>query len=291
MNLDNKKDAILPTSKSDKELANSFFDLVQRKNILPQKVATENPNAKINLSVFEPATADGIKCSPEDPVPVELLSSNMDTFIPIGLEIINLSLEIGSMESLKGAVILPLLKELGSTIDTNNFKNYRPVSNLMFISKLAERIVEKMLDQHMAQNNLMIDKQYGYKKAHSTEMLLLKVVNDLFQSFDKNILSVVILLDLSVAFDTVDHLKLLEILHKEIGVTSVALKWFKSFLTNWTQKVKIGSTYSNLLELLYSVAQGSVLGPHLLKRFTSDHCTNMLSQLNLKLKVLLMTIS
>ena len=111
----------------------------------------------------------------------------------------------------------------------------------------------------------MIDKQYGYKKAHSTEMLLLKVLNDLFQSFNKNIPYVVILLDLRAAFDTVDHLKLPEILHKEIGVTCVALKWFESFLTNRTHKVKIGSAYSNLLELLYGVAQGSVLGPLLFK--------------------------
>ena len=63
------------------------------------------------------------------------------------------------MERLKSAVILPLLKELGSTIDTNNFKNYHPVSNLVFISKLVDRIVEKRLDQHMTLNNLMIDKQ------------------------------------------------------------------------------------------------------------------------------------
>ena len=68
-------------------------------------------------------------------------------------------------------------------------------------------------------------------------MLLLKVVNNLFQSFDKNIPSVVILLDLSAAFDTVDNLKPLEILHNEIGVTCVALKWFESFLTNRTQTV------------------------------------------------------
>ena len=91
---------------------------------------------------------------------------------------------------------------------------------------------------------------------------MIKVVDDLFQSFDKNIPSVVILIDFGVAFDNVDHLKLLEILRKEIRVTCVALKWFESFLTNRTQKVKIGSTYSDLLELL-CVAQGSVPGTHL----------------------------
>ena len=69
------------------------------------------------------------------------------------------------MERLKSAVILPLLKELGSIIDTNNFKNYCLVSNLVLISKLVERIVERRLDQHMPQNNLMINKQLWLQKS------------------------------------------------------------------------------------------------------------------------------
>ena len=94
---------------------------------------------------------------------------------------------------------------------------------------------------------------------------MLKVVNDLFESFDKNIPSVVVLLDLSAAFDTVDHKKLLEILKNDIGIVGTALKWFESFLIGRTQKVKIGDTYSDLVVLLFGVAQGSVLGPRLFK--------------------------
>ena len=91
------------------------------------------------------------------------------------------------------------------------------------------------------------------------------MVNDLYLSFDKNIPSLVVLLDLSAAFDTVDHVKLLHILEHDIGIVGTALKWFESFLVGRTQKVKIGNEYSEILELLYGVAQGSVLGPPLFK--------------------------
>ena len=82
----------------------------------------------------------------------------------------------------------------------------------------------------MVRNNLLTTKNYAYRKAHSTELLLLKVVNDLYRSFDMDMPSVVVLLDLSAAFDTVDHDKLLSILEREIGIEGTALKWFGSFL-------------------------------------------------------------
>ena len=74
----------------------------------------------------------GIKCSPDDPVPAFLLKENVDVFIPYWLEIVNLSLQVGSMDCLKSAVIIPLIKELGALVDKENFKKYRPVSNLLF---------------------------------------------------------------------------------------------------------------------------------------------------------------
>ena len=100
-------------------------------------------------------------------------------------------------------------------------------------------------------------------KSRSTEMLLLKVVNNLFESCNNNIPSIVLLLDLSAAFDTVDHSKLLEILYQDMGISGVALNWFKSFLTNQTQRMKVGETYPDIADLLYGIAQGSILGPRL----------------------------
>ena len=94
-------------------------------------------------------------------------------------------------------------------------------------------------------------------------MLLTWVTNNLLEACDNNTPSVVLLLDLSAAFDTVDHEKLLAILEFEIGITGVALEWFREFLTNRTQKVKIGETCSEIALLLFGVIQGSILGPRL----------------------------
>ena len=272
---------MFPSAKSDEELANSFLTYFNQKiekirsKFPPQETnkSSNRTQAGMNLlSSFTPTTEDelrkiitehGMKCSPEDPLPPEVLSTHIDILLPFWVEIVNLSLEIGRMDGAKSAVIQPLIKELNSLTNTDEYKNYRPVSNLVFIGKLIERIVDIRLQEHLDQNELNIKKEYGYKKAHSTEMLLLWVTNYLLEACDKNMPTVVLLLDLSAAFDTVDHEKLLTILEFEIGITGVALEWFKQFLTNRTQRVKVGDTYSETALLLYGVIQGSILGPRL----------------------------
>ena len=226
------------------------------------------------MSSFESTTPDeirqiiqsyGIKCSPDDPIPSNILKSSIDVFVPIWTELVNISLTQGNMDCLKGAILLPLIKDLDELMDKDNFKNYRPVSNLLFVSKLIERVVSIRLNKHMDDNNLHSEVQYGYRKGHSTETLLLKIVNDLLNNCDKQMPSILMLLDLSAAFDTVDQSKLLSILHNDIGLEGAVLKWFDSFLLGRTQKVKIGKEYSAETELKYGVAQGSVLGPDLFK--------------------------
>ena len=101
------------------------------------------------------------------------------------------------------------------------------------------------------------------KRDTRQKTLLLQVINNLLVNCDNNLPSVLMLLDLSAAFDTVDHGKLLEILRDEIGVRGVALSWFESFLIGRTQKVKIGEAFSDRSNLKYGVPQGSVLGPAL----------------------------
>ena len=117
------------------------------------------------------------------------------------------------------------------------------------------------LDEHMLSNNLYIDNQFGYRKGHSAETLLPKVMNDLLLSCDDNMPSVLILLDLSAAFDTVDHSLLLNILKNEIGIMGIALDWFTSFLTERKSFVKINDAYSFKCAQNWGVPQGSVLGP------------------------------
>ena len=165
------------------------------------------------------------------------------------------------MDLLKTAILIPLIKELDEMIDKDVLKNYRPVSNLTFLSKLIERVVAVRLESHMHNFGLRSNKQFGYKKNHSTEVLLLKIMNNLLASCDKKVPTVLLLLDLSAAFDTVDQKKLLKILHDEIGIRDTALAWFKSYLISRTQNVKIGNCYSKETILDYGVPQGSVLGP------------------------------
>ena len=147
-------------------------------------------------------------------------------FLPIWTHIINFSLCTGSLDNLKHATITPLLKN--ADLDFNKYENFRPVSNLTFINKLTERVVLKRLLNH---NNLNIPNQHRYKKNHSTETVLLKLVNDIRINFDKSNVTVLLLLDLSAAFDTVSVDILLNILSVEIGVRSTVYNWFKSYLT------------------------------------------------------------
>ena len=204
-----------------------------------------------------------MSCSPEDPVPVKLLNEHLDTFIPYWVELVNLSLTTGSMDCLTSAVIIPLLKEADGIVDTELYPNFRPISNLIFLSKLIERCVAVRLNTHLDNYDLHSKHAFGYKKGHSAELLLVDVVDSVLTAFDKKQATVLLLLDLSAAFDTVDQNKLLDILRHDIGLDGIVYKWFESFIKGRSQRVKINSCYSESVPLEYGVAQGSVLGPPL----------------------------
>ena len=200
-----------------------------------------------------------IKSCASDPVPASLMKENLDVFLPEICHLVNLSLSTGNMDGVKSALLVPLLKN--ASLDSSSLKSYRPVSNLAFIGKVIEKVVQKRLEEHMKKNNLEIPLQSAYKKHHSTETLLIRIVNDLLIATDEKKATVVMLLDLSAAFDTVDHDKLLNILQREIGVCGVALEWFSSYLKGRCQRVKIGTFESADIIIKFGVPQGSVLGP------------------------------
>lgn len=293
--VDSKLETVLPSHDTPLQLAENFKNYFRDKirNIRESFVTINDDECHRNLFTgnsplanFEPTTEDelksiiltyGVNCSPEDPIPLKLLKNNLDFFIPIWMDIVNLSLSQGNMQCLKNAILNPLIKELDHLIDIDILKNYRPVSNLVFLSKLIERVVAIRLDNHMTTNKLHSEKQYGYKKGHSTEMLLVKIVNDLLIACDNKTPTILMLLDLSAAFDTVDQPKLLEILQKELGITDTAYKWFESFLRFRTQKVKIENDYSSEDILQYGVPQGSVLGPVLFNIYIRSFYTQVKS--------------
>ena len=119
----------------------------------------------------------------------------------------------------------------------------------------------RKLNEHLVSQNLCSDEQFGYKKNHSTETLLVKLSSDIHSALDKNFGVVLVSIDFSSAFDTVDHGSLLYILKNVINIRDSALDWFKCYLSDRRQRVKIGHTYSNFLPVGFGVPQGSILGP------------------------------
>ena len=171
-------------------------------------------------------------------------------------------------ECLKLALVRPLLKKPG--LDPEGYNNYRPVSNLTYLSKLIERAVAGQLTNHLNINGLYEGKQSAYRKFHSTETALVRVNNDLLKAVSESGGAILVLLDLSAAFDTIDHSLLLQTLEQRMLVTSDALKWFKSYLEDRVQSVSVDGEQSPERKLKYGVPQGSVLGPILFTAYTAS---------------------
>ena len=146
-------------------------------------------------------------------------------------------------------------------LNRDDIKNYRPVSNLSFLSKILEKVVASRLNSHINSSHTSIDYQSAYRKFHSTETALLEIHNDILSSMDDGRVTALTLLDLSAAFDTIDHTILLRRLGNWFGVSGKALDWFKSYLTGRSQRIKPGNCLSSRSDLSFGVPQGSVLGP------------------------------
>ena len=143
----------------------------------------------------------------------------------------------------KNALVFPLLKKdgLGPI-----FKNYRPVSNLQFVSKLTESAVVKQLQHHIITNIFFPKLQSSYRKFNSTETALLKVKNDILLNMNRQHVTLLVLLDLSAAFDTIDHGILLERLGHAFGVQDMTLSWFASYLKEVSREDDVISKPQNL---------------------------------------------
>ena len=144
---------------------------------------------------------------------------------------------------------------LDTAVDSNNFKNYRLISNLRFISKSIEKCVAKHLIQYLDINDLGETYQYAYKRNHSTETALIRVHNDIAMAIDQHNSVILVLLDLSAAFDTVDHGILLSRLSNRFGITGTVLEWFRSYLSDRTQFVQVNGACSASHVLEFGVPQ------------------------------------
>jgi len=118
--------------------------------------------------------------------------------------------------------------------------HYRPISNLSVLLKLLERLVARQLMEYLSLADLLPPLQSGFRQGHSTETAVLRVLSDILQAVDRGDLAALVLLDLSAAFDTVDHSVLLERLQQTFGISDTALCWFQSYLSSRTQYVRRG---------------------------------------------------
>ena len=234
------------------------------KNSISSKTATDSKLenfTKVSLDELRKiVSAMSNKFCGLDPIPTFLLKQCFDELSSILLLIVNLSLETSKFPSdLKKAVIKPTLKKDDADIDC--LKNYRPVSNLPVISKLLEKVVLNQLNDYLEINSLHCSVQSGYRPKHSCETLLVRMTDDILKDMEQGCVVTLVLLDLSAAFDTIDHDILIKKLLEDFGIQGSALRWFEDYLRDRSFCVKVGGGFSEFLCLLFGVPQGSLLGP------------------------------
>ena len=227
----------------------------------PQKVAIMSVFEAIDGKILE-ETVQHLKTSTcaLDILPTSFFKSVFNCLEADLLKVVNASLLSGTFpKSLKTAVVKPLLKK--SSLDNIILSNYRPISNLPFIGKIIEKVVFNQLNKFLSLNGYFDNFQSGFRQHHSTETALIKIINDIRLNTDSGKLSVLVLLDLSAAFDTVDHNILLDRLENWVGLSEMVLKWFRSYLEGRGYYVSIGDHKSEWTSMTCGVPQGSILAP------------------------------
>jgi hypothetical protein len=272
-----------PPDKSSQEVAEIFSDFFIEKIVI---IKDSIPVMSNDFSGLRPVNAElhyfnelsqtevcnlikssASKSCKLDPLPTSLLKMELDSFVPAIHHIVNKSLEDGVFpECFKDALVHPLLKN--PLLENPEPKDYRPVSNLKFISKILEKAVATQLTTHLRDNGCYETHQSAYRTGHSCETALLKVHNDITRAMSERKVVALVLLDMSAAFDTVNQEILLLILEAQ-GVKGTVLKWLKSYLSGRQQRVCIKDATSTPRTLECGVPQGSVLGPILFNAYTS----------------------
>ena len=204
-----------------------------------------------------------------DDIPVDILKSITPTVSDYVLMIVNSSFNEGVFPQIfKLSHVTPIIKNKRGDIDA--LSNYRPINDLSFFSKVLEKCALYQLREHLIRNNLNFDYQSAYKADHSCETALLRIYDDLLGMLKPKTCIVMVFLDFSSAFDTIDHSVLLGKLETQFHITGRALSWFRSFLSGRSFSVKISNNFSGYYPIKYGVPQGSVLGPAIFSLYSQE---------------------
>ena len=276
---------MLPDHSCNKDLANDFGEFFKRKvkrlldrldNINPPELSVDlSDTCESEFPAFHEVSAEdvsqilmksSVKSCPLDPLLARLLKKCLDPLLP-------------QLTSLHHHFVTLVWRffffffvnlwrrpshtphKRGANADWNELKNYRPISNLQFVSKTTERVLAAQLSEYLVTNNLYAPNQSAYRKFHSTETALVRIQNDILNAVDQHLEAVLLLLDFSAAFDTLSYPALLQRLCESYGITGTALKQYKSYLQGRSQSVVINEEMSDTFDLDEGVPQGSVNGP------------------------------
>jgi len=262
-------------SSTDAETVNKFFaDKIAKVSASTDNAPPTYTHAPTEPSMcgFSTLSVDDIisgvhqlpdKSSTADPLPTFVLKQIIDLIAPFVTELFRCSLATGRFPSqFKDASITPIVKKVG--LDPSDASSYRPISNLAVLSKLLERLIASQLMDYLTSADLLPSLQTAFTR------VIVRVLSDILQAINHGDFAALVLLDLSAAFNTVDHKILIQRLQSTYSIHGSVLQWFRSYLLGITQHVCRGSARSSAVHLVCGVPEGSVISPIFFILYTAD---------------------